>query len=99
MVEKTLGIHLAELRDLLTKTKLDLVLEDRQEEYGDAENNFRKIGIIWGALLEIGDIPTFQVALMMDALKTVRLFNNPDHSDSWIDKLGYTTHGKEISER
>jgi hypothetical protein len=34
---------------------------------------------------------------MMDSLKTVRLFNNPNHEDSWLDKQGYVQHGKEIA--
>ena len=78
--------------------KLKKVLSDRQEEYGDALQNFTDIGIIWGTLLGIGEIPAYQVALLMDALKTVRVFNNPSHEDSWIDKEGYTQHGKEIAQ-
>lgn len=77
--------------------KLKKVLTERQEEYGDALQNFTDIGIIWGTLLGIGEIPAYQVALLMDALKTVRVFNNPSHEDSWIDKEGYTQHGKEIA--
>jgi hypothetical protein len=78
--------------------KLEKVLDSRQEEYGDAVGNFTKIGIIWGALLDIGEIEPHQVALMMDALKTVRCFDNPSHKDSWLDKQGYTQHGFKIAE-
>jgi Domain of unknown function (DUF6378) len=74
------------------------ILEDRQEDYGDALPNFRKIGRIWGALLGIEDIPPFKVALMMDGLKSVRLSGNPEHKDSWVDKLGYTSLGQAITE-
>ena len=77
---------------------LNNVLNDREEEYGSAFVNFEKTGQIWGALLDIDSIPGWQVALMMDSFKTVRCFANPNHIDSWIDKLGYTTHGKEIVE-
>ena len=75
------------------------ILADRQEQYGDALENFEKIGKIWGALLDVNAIPAYQVALMMDALKTVRLFKNPTHIDSWLDKKGYTEHGKDIVTR
>lgn len=75
------------------------ILADRQEEYGDALENFEKIGKIWGALLDREPIAPYQVALMMDALKTVRLFKNPTHLDSWLDKEGYTEHGKDIVTR
>ena len=77
--------------------KIDTILAARESEYGDARENFDKIGKVWAALLEIEEIPPYQVALMMDALKTVRLFRNPEHEDSWLDKEGYTKHGKEIA--
>ena len=77
--------------------QIDAILAARESEYGDARENFEKIGKVWAALLEIEEIPAYQVALMMDALKTVRLFRNPDHEDSWLDKEGYTKHGREIA--
>lgn len=79
--------------------ELKKILDNRQEEYGDALENFETIGRIWAALLDIDDIKPWQVALMMDALKTVRLFKNPSHEDSWLDKEGYTQHGKDIATR
>ena len=78
-------------------SKIELILAAREDEYGSAQENFEKIGKVWAALLEIQEIPPYQVALMMDALKTVRLFRNPEHEDSWLDKEGYTKHGKEIA--
>jgi hypothetical protein len=78
-------------------SKIEKILENRQETYGDAEPNLKKIGRIWGALLGLaGDIPAYQVALMMDSFKTVRCFANPEHEDSWNDKLGYIHHAREI---
>jgi hypothetical protein len=73
------------------------VLSERQNLYGDALENFEIIGKVWGALLQRDQIPPYQVALMMDALKTVRLFRNGKHLDSWLDKQGYTQHGKDIA--
>jgi hypothetical protein len=78
-------------------SKVETILASRQDEYGDAIDNFVKIGKIWGALLDRDEIPAYQVALMMDALKTVRLFRSPEHEDSWLDKQGYTQHGYEIA--
>lgn len=78
-------------------SKVDTILAMREAQYGDALENFEKIGKVWGALLEIEPISACQVALMMDALKTVRLFRNPDHEDSWLDKEGYTRHGRDIA--
>lgn len=73
--------------------KLNEVLSDRQETYGDAKENFARIGRMWGAILNQPDIPPHIVALMFDAAKSIRAVKNPGHDDSWIDKLGYTTHG------
>jgi len=78
------------------RDKVDEILADRQDEYGDAITNFIMIGRVWGALLQIDDIAPEQVALMMDALKTVRIFSNPLHVDSWNDKLGYIQLAREI---
>lgn len=78
------------------RDKVDEILEERLEQYGDAHTEFTTIGKIWGALLKIEDIPAYEVALLMDALKTVRLFHNPAHEDSYNDKFGYLRHYKEI---
>jgi hypothetical protein len=52
---------------------------------------------MWGALLQIEDIPPHVVALMYDAGKSVRCMSNPLHDDNWLDKQGYTNHGMEIA--
>lgn len=80
-------------------SKVETILAMREAQYGDALENFEMIGKVWGALLDIEAIPAYQVALMMDALKTVRLFRNPTHEDSWLDKQGYTAHGRDIASR
>jgi len=76
--------------------KVEEILDNRQNEYGSARKNFTTIGRMWGALLDIEDINPAIVALMFDAAKSVRIVANPTHEDSWIDKEGYTYHGKEI---
>ena len=78
-------------------SKINEILNNRQSEYGNAQENFEKIGKIWGALLDLDKpIEAWKVALMMDSLKTVRLFKNPQHKDSWLDKQGYIYHAHEI---
>jgi hypothetical protein len=39
------------------------------------------------------------VALMMDWVKTSRLLNTLDHSDSWVDKAAYSALGGEFAAR
>ena len=70
------------------------ILEQRQMHHGDFYSNFLTIGKIWGALLGVEPIEPYKVGLMMDAFKTVRAFNNPEHEDNWLDKVGYTQHAR-----
>ena len=81
----------------MSKRRVDEVLEERQNIYGDAETNFTKVGKVWGTLLQIDEIPAWKVALLLDAYKTVRCFANPAWEDSWDDKIGYTIHGRKIA--
>jgi len=73
------------------------ILADRQQIHGNAKTNFAAIGRMWGAILKIEDISPTIVALMYDAGKTIRCVSNPLHEDNWLDKIGYTQHGMEIS--
>ena len=77
--------------------KLDEILNDREQQYGNARDNFTRIGIGWGAIIGSTPIPAHIVALMYDFGKTIRCAVNPEIEDSWLDKEGYTAHGKEIS--
>ena len=70
------------------------LLAERQEIYGDATANFKKIGVIWGQLLDLPySLDAHQVAQMFIAAKLVRISANPNHEDSWIDVQGYAEHG------
>ena len=59
---------------------IDALLKERGGMYGEAVDNFTAIGRGWGAILNIEDIPPYQVALLMDFLKTIRCATNPTHS-------------------
>jgi hypothetical protein len=74
--------------------QVEEILEERQMHHGDFYSNFLTIGKIWGALLGVQPIEPYKVGLMMDAFKTVRAFNNPEHEDNWLDKVGYTQHAR-----
>ena len=76
--------------------RIENLIRERGEMYGDAYDNFTAVGRGWGAILGIDDIPAHQVALMMDFLKTIRCAINPTHADSWLDKAGYSELGKRI---
>jgi hypothetical protein len=76
---------------------INKILADRETQYGSAQYNFAQAGRGWGAILGIDDIPAWKVALMLDFFKTIRCVANPAYEDSWLDKQGYTEHGKEIA--
>jgi len=74
--------------------RLSDILDERQEQYGDPTENFRKIGIMWGVILDLPySLAPYQVAQMMIALKLQRISVNPDYEDSWLDIQGYAAHG------
>lgn len=78
--------------------ELNDILNDRESVHGNALRNFTTIGRMWGAILDIEDIPPHVVALMYDAGKTVRVLANQFHRDNWLDKLGYIQHGMDIAD-
>ena len=81
---------------LMSIRGLNEILKDRQETYGSPEEAFTRIGRMWGAILDRDDIPAHEVDLMMLALKIIRIANNPQHEDSWLDLSGYIQNGRKI---
>ena len=91
-------------RSSLLKSADELINGDRAKDYGDAYQNHDKIAIAWNviaksALARHGRITPSHVALMMDWVKTSRLLNTLDHSDSWVDKAAYSALGGEFAAR
>jgi Domain of unknown function (DUF6378) len=78
-----------------SESKIKEILQERQEMYGEAAENFRVIGLLWAQLLDL-DLPIdpYLVSLMMVILKVWRTKQNPDYQDSWDDIIGYATLGK-----
>lgn len=62
--------------------------EDRQDDYGDPEENFTRIAALWSAYLNMNISPD-QVAVMMTLMKCSRLAHSPDHYDSFVDGVAY----------
>lgn len=79
-----------------------IVTSDRSIIHGPPEDSFNTIANLWNAYLNARPrndenhnqpLTIFDVALMMDLLKTARLATNPTNLDSWLDKAGYVTCG------
>lgn len=76
-------------RETTLDTAKELIAGERARTYGDATENFAKVGIVWGIQLGIDPIPASVVGLMMTTLKIVRLAETNNHEDSYIDAAGY----------
>jgi len=70
---------------------------DRNNQYGDPRQDFRRTATMWTALLgeKLGDhaIEAHEVALMMALLKVSRLAWSATKADSWVDLAGYAACG------
>ena len=81
--------------DILSKAS-EIVTKDRQDQYGNAENNFALIAQLWSALLGI-EITPHDVGLMMIQLKVARAKTGVSKDDSYIDICGYGALAGEIA--
>lgn len=69
-----------------------LTSNDRQEEYGPADESFKRIATVWSALLGTSITPT-QVAVMMVAFKCCRAMGGAGKRDNFTDMIGYARLG------
>jgi Domain of unknown function (DUF6378) len=82
------------------------VAGERQLNYGNPEDNFKRIAVLWNAWIQIrqsGSEPLYsfkpwEVAALCILLKLARLANEPRHRDSWLDIAGYAACGSDITE-
>lgn len=76
----------------------EIVLKDRNRQYGEPEDNFGKIAGMWGVYLGRPVSPC-DVACLLSLLKIVRAKSNPHNRDSWIDLAGYAACGAECADK
>lgn len=81
--------------EVLDKAK-EIVTKDRQNQYGEAENNFQRIADMWSAYLQT-KITANDVSMMMTLLKIARIKGGNFKADSFIDACGYVACGYQIS--
>lgn len=76
-----------------------LIGGDRNETHGHYPTEAERIGIVWGALLDLPEsIPPRTVAAMMVGLKMVRATAGRVNADDWTDSCGYSALGALIDE-
>lgn len=79
-------------------TAADLVNNDRNAVYGDAEQNFTETGALWAVVFG-HEVTAEQVAICMALVKIARLIKTPNHADSWTDGVGYLALGGGIASK
>lgn len=74
------------------------VCRDRQNSYGDAEDNFAKIARYWSEWKGV-EFTEVDVAAMMVLMKLSRMKTSPFNLDNWIDAAGYAVCGGGIASK
>lgn len=87
-----------EKRAAILDTAKEAVCRDRQNSYGDAEDNFQDIADILNVLfdhkLELDQgFASQDVATICAVIKLSRIKSSPDHIDNWVDLAGYAACG------
>lgn len=70
-----------------------IICGERQDQYGNPEDNFSHIAVAWTAYLHARGfercLSAKDVAVMMTQLKLIRMANSNTPDDSLIDAIGY----------
>ncbi len=76
----------------------EIICNDRNEQYGEPEDNFCKIAAFWSAYLD-RQITSADVATMMCLFKIARIATGGHKTDNWVDLIGYAACGGECANR
>ncbi len=90
-------------REVILDTVKLCVCSDRNNQYGEPEDNFATIALFWETYLNSCEgnnvgIGAKDVAVMMALLKIARIATGNPKADNWIDLAGYAACGGEIEE-
>lgn len=72
------------------------VLQDRNADYGDPEDNFRDIAALWSIFTGHPFTPR-QAAIMCGLIKVARMKTSPEHPDHLVDLAGYAACAADCS--
>lgn len=82
-------------REEILNQALEIVMKDRNLEYGSPEDNFRDIAALW-KVYKGCDFSAHDVGIMMMLLKVSRLKTSPHVADHYIDIAGYISCAGEV---
>ena len=81
-------------------TAEQMVSGNREQDYGNPENNFERIADFWNAYLPGGltqnKLKPHDVAAMLALLKIARIGSGHAKDDNWVDLAGYAACGGEL---
>jgi hypothetical protein len=86
-----------EASDILAEASC-LLTDTRMKTYGSFWDNHRRIGVMWGELLQLEEpITPEMVAVMMALVKISRIANDSTHTDNYIDAVAYLSGAGELA--
>ena len=95
----TLGGHKQMTREEILDTAKSIVGGERQDQYGNPEDNFERIAALWTTYLNADVmLQPADVACMMMLLKIARIATGTGKDDNWVDIAGYAACGGEIDD-
>lgn len=86
------------IRTEILKKAESIVNGDRDQTYGQPENNFSMIAELWSAYKGVS-FTAVDVGMMMSLLKIARIRSNPEQGDSFIDLAGYAACAAECADK
>lgn len=84
------------IRTEILKKAESVVNGDRDQTYGQPEDNFAVIADLWSAYKGV-KFTRVDVSMMMSLLKIARIRSNPDKPDSYVDLAGYAACAAEVA--
>ena len=85
-------------RKEILESAIQTVCKDRQDKYGNCEDNFGIIAELWSGYLD-AEVRPEDVAVMMMLLKIARIRTGVYDPDNYIDIAGYAACGSEIASK
>lgn len=82
-------------RQLILMEAEKSICGQREQDYGNPEDNFSTIADLWSAYLN-REVSSQDVAMMMILLKVARIKNGGGSGDSFVDIAGYAACAGEI---
>ena len=77
-------------REEILEQAKQIVCTDREETYGEPENNFSLIAALWSTYIS-KELSPEDVAIMMALLKIARIKTGKYKADNYIDICGYVS--------